>query len=74
MADAAPTHFVDLRGSWAFSVDELWPEGDAPDPVTDADALDRVYRYIDKHGMIGFLRDWNLWRDLEVTVDGEVAS
>lgn len=74
MSDSTPTHFVDLHGSWGFSVDDLWPDGDAPDPATDADALRVVREYIQRHGVMGFLADWNLNRDLTVTVDGEEAT
>jgi hypothetical protein len=62
-----------IEAHFTLGADEVWPEGDAPADPTTEQALAVVNRYIDQHGMDGFLEDWNLLDDLQVSVNGAVA-
>lgn len=44
-----------------LSVEEIWPDGDAPENPTAQDVVDRM-----KGGSIKVLRDWNLVASIEV--------
>ena len=67
MASDGKTRFsLDYSGSAVLTVDELWPDGDAPENFTEDD----VRELIDDHGgPVAILRDWSMddCLDLHVT-------
>lgn len=50
-----------------LTLDELWPDGDAPDNPTVDDVIAIVERTPSLHRM---LNDWNLMDLLELSIDG----
>jgi hypothetical protein len=60
-----------VRGEVSVSVDDIWPDGDAPENPTAAD----VQREIDKsRDLATALLYWNLDEDLELVAAGPFGS
>lgn len=61
-----------FTGTSDLSTDEVWPDGDAPDPVFPGD----VYRVLHGMGIMDLLRDWDLRDDMtcEVRLDGVLIT
>lgn len=60
---------VHVRGDNDLTVADLWPDGNAPDPVTAADVVQLIRSC---GGVRRVLTDWNLDHDIEVIVrDGD---
>jgi len=62
------TFNIYLEGpSLEFAIDDIWPDGDAPENPTEEDVADAMRNY-------GFnlIRDWNLDDGLEVWINGLV--
>lgn len=57
--------FIELRLDEKLSVDQVWPDGDAPETV-DAQAVVEAMESCGSKSVV--LSDWNLLPDVEVTV------
>lgn len=55
---------LEVSGSWSFAIDDLWPDGDAPEPITAA----AVVELLKRDGLRNVLRAWCLEPDLEYEV------
>lgn len=55
---------IDMTGSVDLAVDEVWPDGDAPEHITAAD----VVALLERDHKARAMSDWCLLRDLDVTV------
>lgn len=55
---------ISLRVDAQLAVDEIWPDGDAPESPTATDVL----AVIDGQGGLDILRDWNLADDQDFEV------
>jgi hypothetical protein len=62
------TFTVDFGGAISLSVDEIWPDGDAPENPTANDVIQRMCEYGPK---MQTLQDWRL--EPVVTLDGELV-
>lgn len=63
-----PTWFeVTFSGSFRLAIDEVWPNGDAPEKPTPADVVRKMMKEGSKTRL---LDDWNLGDDLTIIVSG----
>lgn len=62
------TFTINFDGSVPLSVEEIWPDGDAPSNPTVDDVIARMRST--SSGLGSFLRDWNLEDDIDVSVEG----
>ena len=54
---------ITIEGEYDFTVEELWPDGDAPENPTAADVRQLIK---DSGGVRAVIRDWGLDMDLHV--------
>lgn len=66
MSDETTDIFVVLYLEVPLTVNEVWPDGDAPETVTAEAIIAQMKAGGDK---VQVLKDWNLLRDLEVQVN-----
>jgi hypothetical protein len=60
-----PVFYVDLHGPAALTVDEVWPDGDAPENPTPADVVAAMRRSAGSaHATVD---QWNLLDSIEVS-------
>ena len=69
------TFTFEFSGDVTLSVDEIWPDGDAPEDPTLQDVLKQIENTghfgSDKHAL---LDDWNLEKDLNITISDETGK
>ena len=53
---------ITLQGDHSLTVEEIWPDGDAPDNPTDAD----VVAVLKKYSLSDLISDWNCGCDVMV--------
>lgn len=58
---------VGVENDFGMTVDEIWPDGDAPENPTTEDVLERMATY---GSLFRLIREWSLDADLDVTVNG----
>jgi hypothetical protein len=68
-AEMAKYFDFDLSGYARLSVDDIWPDGDAPEDPTVADVEELIKKCGGKYRVI---RDWDLDDDLDLTVTAVV--
>jgi len=51
---------IEIRGEWTLSVEDIWPDGDAPENPTEQDVRDCLPR------VRNLISEWNLVPDVEV--------
>jgi len=56
---------IEVRCISTLEIDELWPDGDAPENPTTRDVEILIEQY---GGILTVLRDWGLWEDLDFEV------
>lgn len=61
------TFTIRIEGQHLLTVDEIWPDGDAPENPTVSDVVARIKKSC--AGAYDLVYDWNL--DVDVEVDGE---
>jgi hypothetical protein len=69
MNDAKKGFSVQIVGDHYLTVDEIWPDGDAPENPTAADVLAVMRSCGPKSRLV---HDWNL--DFDIEVDGHVLT
>jgi hypothetical protein len=52
-------------GSWTFDVDDLWPDGNAPEKITGDAVMDLIEK---EGGLVQALEAWNLADDIDVDI------
>lgn len=62
------TFYIDIAGYYPLTVEDIWPDGNAPENPTDEDVAVRMREYGD---VFTTLRDWNLRP--EVSVGGSLV-
>lgn len=70
MADDDTAFFITFSGGTMVRLDEVWPDGDAPESPTSADVIEVMKKSGSKPDL---LYDWSLADDLEITVDQGVG-
>lgn len=57
-----------VDGAYSLTVDEIWPDGDAPENPSVQDVIAKVKS--DCSSVYELIREWNLDQDLTVDVNG----
>lgn len=68
MSDKQKTFTITVEGSYTLTVDEIWPDGDAPENPTREDVAAAMKKSC--HSTYQLMRDWNLDDGMCVDVDG----
>ena len=71
MALRKDVFFVSIEGNFGLTIEELWPNGDAPENPTREDVMKLLREQwpYPENAASGLMREWNL-EPLEVRVDG----
>jgi len=67
MADNEKRFILDMNLSVTLSIQQIWPDGDAPENPTAADVIAAI-KESDEFSPLEALRDWNLDDDVQLTV------
>ena len=58
--------YIDIEGSHRLSVDDIWPDGDAPEDLTEEDVKALINNLATSDEASYLIEEWNLYCDVTV--------